>query len=88
MSLELHSIFESLSTLFALEGFLICVLSEVLVVIPLVRIAVLAFAAFVHHTTMGAFMLYQVTFMCKVLVTEGLLAFVFPCVTVADHVMV
>ena len=88
MPFELHSIFESLSALFAQEGFLICVLPEVLVVIPLIRITVVAFAAFVHYTAMGALMLYQVTFMCEVLITEGLLTFVFLCIAVADNAMV
>ena len=62
--------------------------SQVLIVIPFIGITIIAFAAFVHHTTVGALVFYQVTFMSEVLVTKRFLAFVFTCIAMADHVMI
>lgn len=61
---------------------------QVLIVVPFIRITVVALAAFVHHMTVGALMFYQVAFMGDVLFTKGFLAFVFPCFAMANHVMV
>ena len=55
MALQLHRVLETFSTLFTLEGFVICVSPEVLVVIPFVRVTVTTLAAFIHYTAMGAF---------------------------------
>ena len=53
MVLQLHHVLEVFSTLFALEGFVIGVSPEVLVVIPFVRITVITLTAFIHYTTVG-----------------------------------
>ena len=88
MLFQLHRILEMFSALFTLEGFFICMFSQVLIVVPFIGVTVVALAAFVHYTTVGALMFYQVTFMGEVLFTERFLAFVFPCFTMANHVMV
>ena len=88
MSFQLHRILETFSTLFALEGFFVCMFSQVLIVVPFIGVTVVTLAAFVHYTTLGALMFYQVTFMGEVLFTKRFLAFVFPCFAMANHVMV
>ena len=88
MLFQLHRILETFSALFALEGFFVCMFSQVLIVFPFIRITVVTLAAFVHHTTVGTLMFYQVAFMGEVLFTKRSLAFVFPCLAMANHVMV
>ena len=55
MALQLHRVLKTFSTLFTLEGFVICVSPEVLIVIPFVRVTVITLTAFIHYTTVGAF---------------------------------
>ena len=55
MALQLHRVLEAFSRLFTLEGFVIGVSPEVLVVIPFVRVTVLTLTAFIHYTTMSTF---------------------------------
>ena len=86
MSFQLHCILETFSALFALEGFFVCMFSSVLVVVPFIGITVVTFTAFVHHTTVGALMFYQVAVMGEVLFTKRFLVFVFPCFAETRHV--
>ena len=55
MMLQLHCVLKAFSTLFTLEGFVIGVSPEVLVVIPFVRITLITLTAFIHYTAVGAF---------------------------------
>ena len=55
MTLQLHRVLEAFSTFFTLEGFLVGVFPEVLVVIPFVQVTVLTLTAFIHYTTMSTF---------------------------------
>ena len=74
--------------LFALELSFVCVFSQVLIVVPFIGVTVVTLATFIHNSTMGMFVFYQVTFVSEVLFTERFLAFVFPCFAIANHVMV
>ena len=88
MPFQLHYVLEMFSALFALEGSCICMFSQVLIVVSLIGVTVVTLATFVHNSTMGTFVFYQVAFVSEVLFAERFLAFVFPCFTMANYVMV
>ena len=78
MSFQLHHVLEMFSTLFVLEGGLVCVFSQVLIVVSFIRVTVVTLAAFVHNSTVGAFMFYQIAFVGEVFFTERFLGICIP----------
>ena len=63
-------------------------LAKVLVIVPFIRIAIFALTTLVHYPAVGSFMLHQIAFVGKFLLTKGLLTFVIPGFAVTDHMVV
>ena len=71
MPFQLHYVLEMFFALFALEGSCICMFSQVLIVVSLIGVTVVTLATFVHNSTMGTFVFYQVAFVSEVLSQKG-----------------
>ena len=74
MSLQLHSVFKTLATHFAHKWSFFCMLPKVLVVVSFISVTVSAMAALVHYFTVCLLMLYKITLVGEVSITEGFLA--------------